>query len=361
MPRVDREELTGVARLAGDDRLDEKAAGVLQRALEEYIPHRRHFVSPVTFEIDGKEPSSFYAALMDLNRPFSFVRVTRAGVVTDPAGWEFLRPFDALHVGGDGTTFLRQEGTDPLRAQSRVLLRERYTPPVPRSAGGAGAKGAKARAAPPVAVPSLATFPELATYLRATGTVPFALSLAVYFHDTRIRYDLDLVDGGLLLDARTHRLGRDTWVPRPARVGHSVDAIAARGDLTLPSARALEAVVESNGLTAEELAPVFGGVRELSATALDSLASRKLVLFDRRTLTYRPRLEVLVPPEAPRSRSSSGAPPSDPKLRASVMELIAAAESRASCPLCGNRLPVGHKGLLCASCEDLMRAPESAT
>jgi hypothetical protein len=356
MPRVEREELARVARLPGPGKLDELGELALRRALEEYIPRRRQFVSPITLEVDGKGPASFYDALLDPARTFSFLRITRTGVVTDPSGWEFLRPFDALHIGGNGITFVNNEGQEPKRVQSRVLLRERFTP-------GATVPGERlrGRASPtPVEPTTLATFPELARYLRHTGTVPFALSLAVYYPDTRIRYDLDLVDGGLLLDARTHRLNRETWVPRPARMGHAVDVLAGRGDISLQSARALETIVESNGFSSEEIAPLFGGVREVSASALDSLAARKLVLYDRRTEIYRPRLDILLPPD-PSARRAPVASSADPKLRTSVMELIAAAESRASCPLCGTRLPAGHKGLLCRECEDLLRAPEPAT
>jgi hypothetical protein len=355
MPRIDREELAKVARLPGAARLDLRGELALRRALEEYIPRRRQFVAPVTFEVDGKGPSDLYHAFLDPEREFAMVKITRAGVVTDPSGWEFLRPFDAIHVGGNGTTFVRVEGEEPKRVQSRVLLRERFAPPPAEPAHGGRARPGSALPAEPT---SLSTFPELARYIRTTGTIPFALSLAVYYPDTRIRYDLDLVDGGLLLDSRTHRLNRETWVPRPARVGHRVDVLAARGDISLQSARALETIVESNGFSAEEIAPIFGGVRELSATALDSLAARKLVLYDRRTEIYRPRLDVLVPLE-PRARSAALPSPTDPKLRTSVMELIAAAESRASCPLCGMKLPAGHKGLLCRDCEAMMRAPET--
>jgi hypothetical protein len=228
----------------------------------------------------------------------------------------------------------------------RILLREHY---VPMARPGAGA-AASVAARPEPFVP-----PRLAQHIRATGTVPFALAVSVYFPDTRVRYEIDLLDGSLVLDPRAHRLPVVRQQKRSARVGYAVDALVARGELSLPSARALEALVETNGLSAVDVAPLFGGVRELGASALDSLVARRLASFDRRSGVDRARLEALAgAPERRRAPASAPAVRSNPRLRSSVMELIAAAESRASCPLCGEPLPSGHTGLLCDKCQALV-------
>lgn len=351
MARVRREELDAVGRLADPARHDAYSELALQRALEEYLPRRREPVAPLHLEVDGVAVPNLYRALADPAHPFETMRLERTGPEPGSSRWEFLRPFDVLAVGADGAAEATRADAPPVRAMARFVLREHYTPsPSP---------GPKGSAAPPRAAlrPELFTPPALARYVRATGIVPFALDLAVYYAEERVRYEVDLVDSALLLDLRTHRLPPRVRVARPSRVGHAVDVLVAHGELSLPSARALEAVVESNGLSTVDLAPLFGGVRELGSSALTSLVARRLVALDRRTGLYRPRLENLAPgPERPRARETSAAPRSNPRLRTSVMELIAAAESRASCPLCGDPLPRDWKGLLCAKCQALVGA-----
>jgi hypothetical protein len=108
-------------------------------------------------------------------------------------------------------------------------------------------------------------------------------------------------------------------------------------------------------VTATDLAPVFGGVRERANASLETLSARGLVLLDRSTGQYRPQLEAVVPSaERARSGSSSPARPSNPVLRTNVAELLAAADARATCPLCGETIPPGPRGLLCDKCTALV-------
>ncbi len=121
--------------------------------------------------------------------------------------------------------------------------------------------------------------------------------------------------------------------------------------MPLLASRCLAVIVESHGLTALEMTHVFGGVRELVDSALQGLAARGLVTFDRRTGVYRPRLDAFMPVPV----AEPSAPPPDtgganPALRTSVQELLAAADARASCPLCGAPLPSDAKGILCDKC-----------
>ncbi|MHB8352288.1 MAG: hypothetical protein ACYDFT_06355, partial [Thermoplasmata archaeon] len=239
-----------------------------------------------------------------------------------------------------------------LPVQARLLLREHYRPM-------ARPKGEIPDRSPVGGRPELFTPAGFASFVRRTGTVPFALALAVYFPQERIRYEIDLVESVLLMDGRSHRLPVSGHQPRTARIGHAVDLLVARGELSLPSARALEAVVESNGVTALDLSPLFGGVRELGSSALDTLLARRLVSLDRRTGVYRARFEALSQgPERPRSRPDPVR--ANPRLRTSVMELLAAADSRATCPLCGAPLPAGPRRLLCDRCQKLLDSADAA-
>jgi len=141
-------------------------------------------------------------------------------------------------------------------------------------------------------------------------------------------------------------------------VGFAVDRAIGRGDLSLLASRCLEVLVESPGLTSVELAHVFGGVRELVDSALQGLVARQLITFDRRTGVYRPRIEAFVPSSAAAAKSAAPAiTGTDAMLRSSVQELLAAADARASCPLCGNPLPPGPRGILCENCSAKVDAP----
>jgi hypothetical protein len=348
-PRASAEELDRVARLVDPSMHDGYSELALVRSLEEYLPRRREAVAPLTFIVDEQEHSTLFPALADRECAFEQLVIKRTGPNPPLTRWEFLRPFDTLTIFVDGSAETLVDTAPPLRVMARLILREQYVPMAkPREGGPTAGPRATVRS-------ELFTPPAFAQYIRATGIVPFALALAVYYPDERIRYEVDLVDSTLLVDPRSHRFAPGRRVPRSARTGHAVDAIVARGELSLPSARALEAVVESNGLTAVEVAPLFGGVRELGTSALDSLVSRRLVVLDRRTGVYRPRLEALLGPgERGRLRAARAPLRGNPRLRTSVMELLAAAESRATCPLCGDPLAPGWKGMLCAKCQGLV-------
>jgi DNA-binding MarR family transcriptional regulator len=189
--------------------------------------------------------------------------------------------------------------------------------------------------------------------------VPFAIALEVYLAAERVRYEIDVLDSALQLDLRAGRLPPDRRVGRSARFSHGVDTVVARGDLTYPSGRCLEVIAESNGLTALDIAPLFRGRGESGSPALDSLVQRGLVAYDHRTATFRPRVEAfLTVGESTGDLEDPLPPSSNPGLRTSVLELLSAAEARATCPLCGKALPPGPHGLLCAECTAAVGSPD---
>lgn len=350
MDRATREAMDAVARLPDPERHDRFSESALHRSLEEYLARRREPVRPLILRVDGAEFPTLYAALADRGRHFERMEIGGLGPEVESYRWECLRPFERLEVSSGGPSLLYAGGQPPVRFQARFLLREHFVPM---------SRPAATRSPPtpvgPVARPELFDLRGLARYLRSTGIVPFALALVAYFADERIRYEIDLPEGLLLTDPRARRLPAGRRVSRSSRLAHHVDALVARGELSLPSVRALETVVESDGLSALELAPLFGGVRELGSSALDSLVARKLIVFDRRSGLYRPRLEALAEASA-RDRSAAreaGRRP-NPRLKRNVAALIAQAESRATCPLCGASVPADHRGLLCADCQKLV-------
>lgn len=299
--------------------------------------------------MNGQSYATGISALLAPAAVFTRATLTLQHPARDTGDWAYLRPFSTLALSEDGSAVLTGADGGSTRAMARILLREQFVP-----LAGARLSGAVR--------PGLFTLPEFAKFVRATGTVPFAISLALYFADERVRYDLDLLDDLLLPDPRAGRLRAGSRVRRSPRLSHSVDLLVSRGELSLASARALEAIVESHGLTLVELAPLFSGVRELGSSALYALLSRRLVTLDRRTGVYRPRLEAFQSSSA-RLRAANEPPLrplEDPRLRSSVAELLAAADSRATCPLCGSPLPPRHRALLCENCEKKVDTPAAA-
>jgi len=254
----------------------------------------------------------------------------------------------------DGSAELHPSVPGPSeRGIARVLLREHY---LPRSRGDED-RGAAGRGR--VELPSqLGTLTDALAVDREAGLLPFSVALLLYLSEERVRYEFDLLDTSLLPDPRTGRLPLSRIVRRPSRVSFAVDRAIGRGDLSLLAARCLEVLVDSQSLTSVELAHVFGGVRELVDSALQGLVARGFVTFDRRLGVYRPRLEAFVPTgpsrAAPPARPMSS---SDAMLKTSVRELLAAADARATCPLCGSPLPVGGSGILCEDCTAKVDAP----
>ena len=121
--------------------------------------------------------------------------------------------------------------------------------------------------------------------------------------------------------------------------------------MPLLASRCLAVIVESHGLTALEMTHVFGGVRELVDSALQGLAARGLVTFDRRTGALPPPARRV---HAGSRRRTERAPAGHGRCQSG------AAHERtrtprgggrpASCPLCGAPLPSDAKGILCDKC-----------
>jgi len=339
-------ELNSLAQRLAGERHDGFSERALARAYEEYVSRQRRPLASVIVSGDGTEYPTFYALLADPS-----ARPTLLEVRPEPApaatAWGFLHPFERIVLHPDGSAELHPAVPGPPeRGIARVLLREHFLPRS-RNEEDRGATGGS-RVELPGFIGTLDT--GLATY-REQGLLPFSVSVLLYLADERVRYEFDLLETSLLPDPRTGRLPPSRRVRRSSRVSFAVDRVVGRGDLSLLASRCLEVLVESQGLTSVELAHVFGGVRELVDSALQGLVERQFVTFDRRTGVYRPRIEAFVPSAASAGvRTELPLRESDALLRTSVQELLAAADARAACPLCGAPLPAGWTGILCESC-----------
>lgn len=261
--------------------------------------------------------------------------------------WRFLLPFERLVFSSDGSVLVHPlEPGPPVRAIARVLLREHYLLRSLADEERAAAGGSR------IELRGLGgTLPEALAACREEAIVPFGVALLVYLPEERVRYEFDVLHSALVPDPRAGRLSSGQRVRRSSRLDWALDQYIARSDLSLLGVRCLEVLVESPGLTSVEISHVFGGIRELVDSALQGLVQHRLVTFDRRTGIYRARLESYLPPTgASTGRADAGVPVGDPALRTSVQELLAAADARATCPLCGAPLPPGPKSILCDHC-----------
>ncbi len=347
MTDVSLTELDSLAQSLAGARHEGYSQRALARAYDEFVGHRRNALSRFLLTADGKEYPTFYSILADPD-----ARLATGELRVDsppPAGpaWEFLLPFERIDFHEDGSADLHPItlGT-PTRAIARLFRREHYVPRtrVEEDRGAAG--GGRV----PVSALS-GTLAESVTLCRQQSLLPFSVALMLYLPEERIRYELDLVHTSLLPDPRAGRLPLSRRVRRTSRTSWAVDRAIGRGDLSLLAARCFEVLVESQGLTSVELAHVFGGVRELVDSALQGLVSRRWVVFDARTGVYRARPEEFLPATGlARVEREPMEATADPALRASVQELLAAADARATCPLCGEPLPPGPTTIVCASC-----------
>lgn len=340
-------ELDRLARRFAGDRHDEYSASAVARAYDEYLTRRRHPLAHFALIADGKEYPTFYALLADPAAKFATGELRLEPVPALGPAWEFLLPFERVEFHDDGSADLHPIALGPsTRAIARFLLRDFYLPRSHDEESRAAAGGV--RREPGGVIPSVS---EGVAACRAQALLPFSVAVLLYLPEERHRYELDLIHSTVLTDPRAGRFPITRRVRRTSRLSWGVDRAVARGELSPLGASCLEVLVESSGMTSAELAYVFGGVRELVESALQGLVARGVVTVDRRTGIYRPRLDRFLP-----TATASPAPVepvgrvSDPALRTSVQELIAAADARAVCPLCGAALPAGPKSILCANC-----------
>jgi hypothetical protein len=341
-------ELDALARSLARERHDDFSQRALARAYDEFQARRRTPLSPLALTLDGRDFPNFYAALADPTVSGSTAELRLDPPPPPGPAWEFLLPFSRVVFHEDGSADLHPIALGPpTRAMARLLLREHFlvrsrSEETRGAAGGGRVQVGGFRS----------TLSEGLQVCRQQGLLPFSVALLLYLPEERIPYELDLVRTALLPDPRAGRLPVARRVRRTARFAWSIDRAVSRGDMPLLAGRCLEVLAESPGLTSVELAHVFGGVRELVDSALQGLVARRLVVFDRRTGVYRVRPEEFgMPSGATPPALAPTSAGTDPALRTSVQELLAAADARATCPLCGAPLPPGGPTtILCANC-----------
>ncbi len=347
MTAVTPPEIDALASRIAGDRHDAYSQRALARSSEEYLSRRRPPLGQVAISADGKEYSNLFAVIADPSATFATGELRLDPLPPPGAAWRFLLPFERLAFFPDGSVEVHPLEPGPaIRGLARILVREHYLLRSQADEERAASGGAR------IDLRGVGgTIAEALRACREEAIVPFGVAVLVYLPEERFRYEFDVLHSTLLPDPRAGRLSPGQRVRRSSRLAWAMDQYIARSDLSLLGVRCLEVLTESPGLTSVELSHVFGGIRELVDSALQGLVQHRLVSFDRRTAVYRPRLDAFLPPtDSPSARFDVGPAGGNPALRTSVQELIAAADARATCPLCGSPLPPGPKSILCANC-----------
>ena len=350
MPTVPVSEIEALGRALAGPRFDDFSARALARAYDEFVARRRTSLGAFSLTGDGRPFPTIYAALADPEAHFTEAELRLESPSPSARAWEFLPRFERIVFHPDGAADLYPpDGGPSRRAIARVLLREHFLPRSRVEEDRAASGGTR------VQLPArIGTIAQGITICRGQPVLPFSVAILLYLPEERVRFELDCVRSVALADPRAGRFPAARRVIRPSRLSWAVDRAIGQGDLSLFATRALEVLVESNGVSSVELAHVLGGVRELAESALQGLVQQRLVAFDRRTGIYRPRLDAFLPEAAPSAAPDEPSPATDPTLRTSVQELIAAADARSTCPLCGRPLPSGPSSILCRDCSALV-------
>jgi hypothetical protein len=305
--------------------------------LDEYRARTARAIGPLEWIVDGDTFPGFFEALSDPARPFDTLVIVGPDAPAGPA-WEFLRPFTHLAMGPDGRATITHSGRGPPETGiARLLPRESFLDATYGIPG-------------PVRGPL--PWPAFVKAVREGSFLPFGVALELYCSNERVRFEVDLVDSRLLTDPRSGRLPRSARVHWAARGAWRLDHLLGRLSLSPESTRLVELIAETDSLSGRDLGRLFPGL-DVEAL-LPRLGELGLIATDPSTGHWRFRREAIRP--APRRGARPGAGPR-PALHRSMNELLDAADSRATCPMCGEEFPAGPHGLLCRRCEREVAGP----
>ncbi len=360
LPLQDFEALSAFAPREAHDGYSQKN---FRKTLFDYAQRLPPFIARVRWTADGRSVRSL-AQLLSENTPPERVSLVFYEPKPDPQVWEFTTPTALVDLDSAGSgrvvsfrynphALSPWDPHDPGTEEPcvvRLSFRESY---VPRSIHQETETNAGRPPPPPPF--ELFSIADMSRFVHSTGVVPFRVALHLYTSRTRLRYELDLLHNLLLADPRAGRFSTEDRVERSSRICHGLDRFVARGALPLLPRRVLELLFESKGLSVQDVSVVLSVSQELAKASLESLVGRQFAAFDQRTQIYTPLPQVfLTRAEAEREqrdeeeRRKRG--PRAEALRASVQELLAEVESKASCPLCGGPLTPGSPELLCDDC-----------
>ncbi len=284
--------------------------------------------------VDDRKYPGLFAALSDPKAKFERTEI-RLSESAGATAWAFLRPFRRLRFGPDGPAEFAPTVGPAERMIARWLPRERFGLP----------KGGVRRPW------TLAGFVET---VRLGGYVPFGVALELYGTQDRLRLELDLVDDVLRPDPRAGRFPESARIPWPSRSAWALDRLIGRSNLPPSAARLLEMIAEIE----PSARPDLPSVGSEAGAAIQLLAEHHLLETDPDTGRWRLRREALTGGPAPPAAKAMS-PVEIPALRRRMNELLAEADARATCPMCGEEFPPGPHGLLCRNCdrEILGRSP----
>jgi hypothetical protein len=324
--------------------VDAASASDLARRAAAYARVARSPVARFLLTVDGREFEDLHAAVLDPTAGFERAELRLAEAAPPGPAWDFLKPFQRIAFDSDGSADLYPRSGPPEHAIARLLTREGFGTPPSGPEFGSGRP------------PTLAQF---ARALRSGGYVPFGVALELYCAPERARYELDLIGNRVLADSRSGRLPSSSRRHHPSREAWRFDRVLSGANLPAGTARVLETIWEADAVSEADLIRIFGESDGGPAT-IGLLARQRLIEADPEAGGWRVRPNSF--DFATRAPSSS-ATPREPEsaLRHNMGELLAGAEARQTCPMCGEELPVGYQGLLCERCRREVAGGSPAT
>jgi hypothetical protein len=311
----------------------------LATELDAYRARPARAIGDLDWIVDGAPYPGFFEALSDPDRRFDAVELVGPVAPAGPS-WDFLRPFTRLEMRRDGRATLTPLVGPPEDGIVRLLPREGFLDASPDAPG-------------PARRPL--TWGAFIAASRHGTLLPFGVALELYCSNERVRFEVDLVDSRLLTDPRSGLLPRSARVHWGARGAWRLDHLVGRLPLPPASARLVELIAETDSVSGRDLGRIFPGLD--TEALLPPLEQLGLIATDPSTGHWRFRREAIGPISRRGGRPGGGARPT---LNRSMNELVDAADSRATCPMCGEEFPAGPHGLLCRRCEREVAGPASS-
>ncbi|MCI4358034.1 MAG: hypothetical protein L3J95_01320 [Thermoplasmata archaeon] len=326
-------DLNVVLKGARNRPLDAAFASDLARRQAAYPKGTGPAIGRFALTVDGREFEDLYAAVLDPTARFERVELLLNEAVPPGPAWEFLKPFQRLVLESDGSADLYPRWGLVEHSIARVLTREGFgTPP----------------SGPEFGWGRLPSLPQFARALRSGGYVAFGVALELYGSHARTRYELDLLGSRILADPRSGRRAPSSRLRHPSRAAWTFDRLVSAANLAPTSARVLETIWETGAASEADLVRIFGEA-DGGAGTIGILARHRLIEADPDAGGWRVRPDPVGPvARAPSSSQAVREPQS--ALRHNMGELLAGAEARQTCPMCGEELPADHQGLLCERC-----------
>ena len=126
-------------------------------------------------------------------------------------------------------------------------------------------------------IPKPQSFEETFNDVKKFGIVPFQVRIIAYSREKRYAFDLDLLENCLIEDFRTNKLSYSFSIQRSPMQYYKFDKVHAMLKIPDTPKKVFEAIFESKGLSAGEIAHLFEVSLKIATNNIQSLVSKGLL------------------------------------------------------------------------------------